>query len=141
MLCSSMAILSFDKRAPFSSIWQRSKDAVTAIRCIFDMGTLYQTFASTYFVALRTRQPLPESAQMKVGTAFAFLKAFLQSAVIQAGGKQLSVAHVATFTTVSQYDLAGYDWSGFANVTMRTAVPGREINKIQKHALLWCTVE
>ncbi|XP_026831770.1 uncharacterized protein LOC6553973 [Drosophila erecta] len=108
------------------------KRAVINQRLYFDMGTLYDSFAKYYYPLFRTGKPGTDEDLKKIETAFGFLDTFLEGQEYVAGG-QLTVADIAILATVSTFEVSGFDFSKYSNVSRwydnaKKVTPGWEEN-------------
>lgn len=108
------------------------KRAVVNQRLYFDMGTLYTAFANYYYPQVMKNLPADPEMFTKMEVAFDFLNTFLEGHEY-AAGDSLTVADFALLATVSTYDVAGFDFSKYANVKRwyehcKTTAPGFEEN-------------
>nr|WBT60798.1 glutathione S-transferase [Zeugodacus cucurbitae] len=91
------------------------KKAVINQRLYFDMGTLYKSFSDYYYPQLFAKAPADPELYKKIEAAFALLDTFLEGHSYVAGDA-LSLADIAIAATVSTFDVAGFDFSKYANV-------------------------
>ncbi|KAM7360102.1 glutathione S-transferase 1-1-like [Cochliomyia hominivorax] len=108
------------------------KQAVVNQRLYFDMGTLYTAFANYYYPQVMKNQPADPEMFSKMEVAFDFLNTFLEGNDY-AAGDTLTVADLALLATVSTYEVAGFDYTKYANVKRwyeycKTVAPGFDEN-------------
>lgn len=106
--------------------------AVVNQRLYFDMGTLYQSFAQYYYPQLFAKEPADPEKFKKIEDAFEFLNTFLEGHTYVAGDN-LTLADLAILSSVSTFDVAGFDFSKYSNVAKwyanaKNVVPGWEEN-------------
>lgn len=108
--------------------------AVINQRLFFDMGTLYQRFADYYYPQMFEGAPANSDNYKKIGEALGFLDTFLEGLTFAAGGDHLSLADLSLLASLTTFQVAGYDFSTFKNVSawygkIQAVAPGAEINK------------
>uniref|UniRef100_A0A1I8Q2K2 Glutathione S-transferase 1-1 n=1 Tax=Stomoxys calcitrans TaxID=35570 RepID=A0A1I8Q2K2_STOCA len=108
------------------------KRAVINQRLYFDMGTLYKSFADYYYPQVFAKAPADPEMFKKMETAFDFLNTFLEGHQY-AAGDTLTVADLALLASVSTFEVAGFDFSKYANVAKwyanaKTVAPGWDEN-------------
>ncbi|TMW41105.1 hypothetical protein DOY81_013816 [Sarcophaga bullata] len=91
------------------------KRAVINQRLYFDMGTLYKSFADYYYPQFRNKAPADPELYKKIEAAFEFLNIFLANSQY-AAGDSLTLADLALLSTVSTFEVIGFDFSKYANV-------------------------
>lgn len=106
--------------------------AVVNQRLYFDMGTLYQSFAQYYYPQIFAKEPADPEKFKKIEDAFEFLNTFLEGHTYVAGDN-LTLADLAILSSVSTFDVAGFDFSKYSNVAKwyanaKNVVPGWEEN-------------
>nr|AGY31881.1 glutathione S-transferase D1 [Scaptomyza flava] len=108
------------------------KRAVINQRLYFDMGTLYQSLSNYYYPQLFAKAPADPELYKKMGDAFGFLNTFLDGQTY-AAGDSLTIADIALLASVSTFEVAGYDFSKYENVSKwyanaKKVTPGWEEN-------------
>jgi len=135
-LWESRAIITYlaEKYGKDDSLYPKDpkKRAVVNQRLYFDMGTLYQRFADYYYPQIFAKAPADPEKFKKIEEAFAFLNTFLEGSKYSAGDN-LTVADLTLLATVSTFEVAGFDFSKYPNVSrwynlVNTTAPGHEIN-------------
>lgn len=108
--------------------------AVVNHRLFFDLGTLYQSYVYYYYPQLfdDVKKPADADHLKRIDAAFAAFNTLLEGLNYAAGDK-LTLADFALLATVSTFEVTGYDFSQFANVsrwyeTAKKQVPGWEEN-------------
>jgi glutathione S-transferase len=135
-LWESRAILGYlvEKYGKNDSLYPKDakKRAVVNQRLYFDMGTLYQRFADYYYPQMMKKEPADPEKLKKADEAVELLDGFLASSTYAAGEK-ITIADYSLIASFSTFDVAGYDYSRFENVTRwyelcKTTLPGIEVN-------------
>ncbi|XP_050072029.1 glutathione S-transferase 1-like, partial [Anopheles maculipalpis] len=108
--------------------------AIVNQRLYFDMGTLYQRFGDYYYPQIFEGAPANESNYAKIGEALAFLETFLEGEQFVAKGKTISLADISVYATLTTFEVAGYDFSGYSNVvrwykSVTACIPGADTNR------------
>ncbi|KNC25052.1 hypothetical protein FF38_11870 [Lucilia cuprina] len=108
------------------------KQAVVNQRLYFDMGTMYASFANYYYPQVKQNLPADPEMFAKIEVAFDFLNTFLEGQTYVAGDS-VTIADFALLATISTFDVAGFDFSKYANVKRwyehcKTSVAGFEEN-------------
>lgn len=115
----SRAIMTYlaDKYGKTDSLYPKcpKERAVVNQRLYFDMGTLYQSFAEYYYPQIFAKAPADPEKFKKIETAFDFLNTFLEGHAYVAGDN-LTLADLAILSTVSTFEVAGFDFSKYSNV-------------------------
>ena len=135
-LWESRAVMVYlvEKYAKTDSLFPKcpKKRAVINQRLYFDMGTLYKSFGDYYYPQVFAKAPADPELYKKIEAAFEFLDIFL-SGNQYAAGDSLTVADLAFLATVSSFEVAGFDFSKYANVAKwyanaKTVAPGFDEN-------------
>ena len=89
-------------------------------------------FSDYYYPQVFAKAPADPEKLVKIEEAFAFLNTFLEGSKY-AAGNHLTVADISLLATVSSYEVAGFDFSKYANVKrwydlVNATAPGHEIN-------------
>jgi len=92
------------------------KHALINQRLYFDIGTLYKSFGDYYYPQIFAKAPADPELFKKMETAFELLDTFLEGQTYVAGDS-LTVADISILSTVSTFEVAGFDFSKYANVT------------------------
>ncbi|XP_067618364.1 glutathione S-transferase 1-1 [Eurosta solidaginis] len=108
------------------------KKAVINQRLYFDMGTLYKSFADYYYPQLFAKAPADPELYKKIESAFDLLNTFLEGHKYVAGDA-LTLADLSILATVSTFEVAGFDFSKYANVAkwyanVKKSAPGADEN-------------
>jgi glutathione S-transferase len=135
-LWESRAILTYlaEKYGKNDSLYPKDPKARAVVnqRLYFDMGTLFQRFYEYYIPQLMMKQPADPEKFKKMEEGVEFLDGFLALTTYAAGDK-LTIADYALFSSWSTYDVAGYNFSRFANISRwydlcKSTMPGVEEN-------------
>lgn len=135
-LWESRAILGYlvEKYGKNDSLYPKDpkKRAVVNQRLYFDMGTLYQRFADYYYPQMMAKLPADPEKLKKAEEAVELLDGFLANSTYAAGDK-ITIADYSLIASFSTFDVAGYDYSRFENVSRwyelcKTTLPGIEVN-------------
>jgi glutathione S-transferase len=99
----------------------------------FDMGTLYQCFADYYYSQLLDKLPADPEKFKKMTEAVELFDKFI-SGRVYAAMDTLTLADFTLLSTISTYDIAGFNLSKYENVTKwyelcKRTVPGYEANR------------
>ncbi|EAT47840.1 AAEL001061-PA [Aedes aegypti] len=110
------------------------KRAVVNQRLYFDMGTLYQRFGDYYYPQIFEGAAANPENYRKIGEALEFLEVFLHDQQFVAGGNCLTLADLSVLATLTTFEVAGYDFSGYTSVYERygriqKVAPGADINR------------
>nr|AFJ44686.1 glutathione S-transferase [Delia antiqua] len=136
VLWESRAILVYlvEKYGKNDSLYPKcpKKHAVVNQRLYFDMGTLYFSFSEYYYPQIFAKAPADPEKYKKMEAAFEFFNIFLEGQQY-AAGDFLSVADLALLATVSPFEVAGFDFSKYANVAkwyahVKTVAPAFDEN-------------
>ncbi|XP_001658009.2 glutathione S-transferase 1 isoform X1 [Aedes aegypti] len=92
------------------------KRAVVNQRLYFDMGTLYQRFGDYYYPQIFEGAAANSENYRKIGEALEFLEVFLHDQQFVAGGNCLTLADLSVLATLTTFEVAGYDFSGYKSV-------------------------
>ncbi|EDV49392.1 uncharacterized protein Dere_GG17139 [Drosophila erecta] len=108
------------------------KQALINQRLYFDMGTLYKSFSEYYYPQIFLKKPANEENYKKIEVAFGFLNTFLEGQTYGAG-EDYSLADISFLSSVSTFDVAGFDFKRYANVVRwyeqaKKLTPGWEDN-------------
>ena len=108
------------------------KRAIINQRLYFDMGTLYKSYADYYYPQFRNKAAADPELYKKIETAFEFLNIFLADSQY-AAGDSLTLADLALLSTVSTFEVTGFDFSKYANVAKwyanaKSVAPGFDEN-------------
>ncbi|EFN65388.1 Glutathione S-transferase 1-1 [Camponotus floridanus] len=118
-LWESRAIMTYlvNKYGKDDSLYPKDpkKRAVVDQRLYFDLGTLYSSFADTYYTWIFTGNAPDQAKYDKINAAFSFLDKFLEGENY-AAGKTLTLADLALVVTVSNFEIMNYDFSKYTNV-------------------------
>ncbi|XP_064549167.1 glutathione S-transferase 1-1-like [Drosophila montana] len=103
-------------------------------RLFFDLGTLYQSYVYYYYPQLfeDVKKPADPENLKRIDAAFAAFNTLLEGQKYAAADR-LTVADFALLATVSTFDVTGYDFGMYTNVTnwyenAKKEVPGWEEN-------------
>jgi glutathione S-transferase len=130
----SRAILTYlaEKYGKNDSLYPKDvqKRAVINQRLYFDMGTMYQRFYEYYIPQMMKKLPADPEKFKKMEEGVEFLDGFLALTAYVAGD-ELTIADYALFSSWSTYDVVGYDFSRFANISRwydlcKSTMPGVE---------------
>lgn len=133
----SRAILGYlaDKYGKDDSLYPKDpqKRAVVNQRLYFDMGTLYKCLSDYYFPQFMSKLPADQEKFKKVEEAVKVLDGFLANSKFAAGDK-ITIADYTLVASLSTFEVIGYEYSRFANVTRwhdlcKKTLPGIEINE------------
>lgn len=91
------------------------KRSVINQRLYFDMGTLYQRYAEYFYPQIFTNKPADPEGYKKMEGAVEFLNTFLEG-LKYAAGDNITLADFALVTTISTYDVSGFDFTPYKNV-------------------------
>ncbi|KAJ6647487.1 Glutathione S-transferase 1, isoform C [Pseudolycoriella hygida] len=136
-LWESRAIIAYlvEKYGKTDSLYPKdaAKRALVNQRMYFDMGTLYDRFATYYYPQIFAKAPANPENFKKMEEAVGFLNTFLEGQTY-AAGDSLTLADITLVATISSYDLAGFDLSKYPNVAKwysncKATVPGYDINE------------
>lgn len=108
------------------------KRAIVNQRLYFDMGTLTKRFYNFFYpqIVLREKPDVEKLKQLE--EAVELLDLFLKNSEFVAG-EIMTIADIAIAVTISVYELTGYDFGKFGNITrwykkMAVTCPGWHIN-------------
>lgn len=136
-LWESRAIIAYlvEKYGKTDSLYPKdpAKRAVVNQRMYFDMGTLYDRFATYYYPQIFAKAPANPDNFKKMEEAVGFLNTFLEGQTY-AAGDSLTLADITLVATISSYDLAGFDLSKYPNVEKwyakcKATTPGYDLNE------------
>ncbi|KAL7727441.1 hypothetical protein ACLKA6_017565 [Drosophila palustris] len=103
-------------------------------RLFFDLGTLYQSYVYYYYPQLfeEVKKPADPDNLKKIDAAFSAFNTLLQGQKYAAGDK-LTVADFALLATVSTFEVSGYDFGKYTNVSSwyekaKKEIPGWDEN-------------
>lgn len=107
--------------------------AVVNQRLFFDMGTLMAKYAEYYYPQYFAKAPADAEKLKACETAMGFLNTFLEGSEY-AAGKNLTLADCSLMATVSTYEVSGFDFSKFPNVSRwmakcKSTMPGYQVNQ------------
>lgn len=110
------------------------KRAVVNQRLYFDMGTLYQRFGDYYYPQIFEGAAANPENYKKIGEALKFLDTFLCGQQCIAGGSCLTLADLSVLATLTTFEVAGYDFSGYKNVhewygRIQKVAPAADVNR------------
>ncbi|XP_067614155.1 glutathione S-transferase 1-1-like [Eurosta solidaginis] len=108
------------------------RKAVINQRLYFDMGTLYKSFADYYYPQLFAKAPADPELYKKIESAFDLLNTFLEGHKYVAGDA-LTLPDLSILETASTFEVAGFDFSKYANVAkwhanVKKSAPGTDEN-------------
>ncbi|XP_005180115.1 glutathione S-transferase 1-like [Musca domestica] len=102
--------------------------AIVQHRMIFDLSTLYQSFADYYYPTLLWGKPVDHTKLKNIENAFKVFNILLEGKQF-AAGDSVSIADISLLATVTNFDALKFDFSKYPNVAAwyercKTAVPG-----------------
>lgn len=108
------------------------KRAVVNQRLYFDMGTLTKRFYNFFYPQITFREKPDVEKLKQLEEAVELLELFLENSEFVAG-EMMTIADIAIAVTISVYELAGFEFSKFSNITrwyknMSTSCPGWNLN-------------
>lgn len=136
-LWESRAIMTYlaEKYGKTDSLYPKDpkQRAVVNQRLYFDMGTLYQSFASYWYPQLFAKAPAVPDLFKKCEDAVGFLNTFLEGHTY-AAGDSLTLADISLVATISTYEVSGFDFAKYPNVQRwyakcKATCPGYDLNQ------------
>lgn len=120
VLWESKAIMIYlvEKYAKTDSLYPKchKKRAQINQKLYFDMGTLYQSYGEYYYTQIFEGKPEDPQAFKNLEDAVELLNTFLEGH-IYAVGNSLTLADLAFLSSLSAFEVAGFDLSQYPNVS------------------------
>lgn len=131
----AICIYLVDKYAKNDSLYPKDPKTRALInqRLYFDMGMLYKAFSEYYFAPFHGSAQTPENLK-KFEDTMKLLDKYLENHEYAAATRNMSVADLCLFATVSTFEVVNVDFSPYPWVEkwfnlMKETAPGRELNK------------
>ncbi|XP_013101444.2 glutathione S-transferase 1-1 [Stomoxys calcitrans] len=114
--------------------------AIINQRLYFDMGVFYKSFLEYYVPIMLRNQPADPEKFKDVEAAFELLDTFLTAKPYAADTDTYTIADIALVASMTNYEMAGFDYSKYANVAKwyencKRVIPGYEENVVSSKDL------
>lgn len=137
VLWESKAIMIYlvEKYAKTDSLYSKCHQERARInqKLYFDLGTLYQAYADYYYTQIFEGKQEDAEAFKKLESAVELLNIFLEGNIF-AVGNSLTLADITLLSSLSAFDVAGFDLSKYPNVSkyykhLYAVTPGAKDNE------------